>query len=98
MSNPSLARGGNLEVEKNTENPEYQTDSSNTGVDVVVDAEKATEAKPWGHDAPDGGAVAWLVVFGAWCTSFCSFGWLNSMGLLPVTVARGLQLADNTKP
>jgi hypothetical protein len=28
--------------------------------------------------APDGGAVAWLVVVGAWCTSFCSFGWINS--------------------
>lgn len=29
-------------------------------------------------DAPDGGLAAWLVVFGAWCTSFCSFGWVNS--------------------
>jgi hypothetical protein len=28
--------------------------------------------------APDGGTAAWLVVLGAWCTSFCSFGWLNS--------------------
>lgn len=32
----------------------------------------------WGSDAPDGGTAAWIVVFGAWCTSFCSFGWLNS--------------------
>lgn len=31
------------------------------------------------NEAPDGGVVAWLVVFGAWCTSFCSFGWINSM-------------------
>jgi hypothetical protein len=30
-------------------------------------------------DAPDGGMVAWLVVLGAWCTSLCSFGWINSM-------------------
>jgi hypothetical protein len=28
--------------------------------------------------APDGGLLAWSVVAGAWCTSFCSFGWLNS--------------------
>lgn len=28
--------------------------------------------------SPDGGLQAWLVVVGAWCTSFCSFGWLNS--------------------
>ncbi|TIC91265.1 putative transporter MCH4 [Colletotrichum higginsianum] len=33
-----------------------------------------------GSDAPDGGVVAWLVVLGAWCTSFCSFGWVNSVG------------------
>ncbi|KAK3361577.1 major facilitator superfamily domain-containing protein [Lasiosphaeria ovina] len=29
---------------------------------------------------PDGGAAAWLVVLGAWCCSFCSPGWINSMG------------------
>lgn len=27
---------------------------------------------------PDGGVTAWMVVLGAWCTSFCSFGWINS--------------------
>ncbi|KAL4929367.1 MCT family MFS transporter [Aspergillus undulatus] len=32
-------------------------------------------------EVPDGGAVAWLVVLGCWCTSFCSFGWLNSVGI-----------------
>lgn len=32
----------------------------------------------WGSDAPDGGAAAWLCVLGAWCTSICSFGWINS--------------------
>jgi hypothetical protein len=31
---------------------------------------------------PDGGLRAWLVVVGAWCTSFCSFGWINSTFLL----------------
>ncbi|CAK7216958.1 hypothetical protein SCUCBS95973_002989 [Sporothrix curviconia] len=31
--------------------------------------------------APDGGMAAWLVVLGTWCTSFCSFGWLNSIGV-----------------
>ncbi|KAG5980143.1 hypothetical protein E4U43_006778, partial [Claviceps pusilla] len=28
-------------------------------------------------DFPDGGVDAWLVVLGAWCVSFCSFGWIN---------------------
>ncbi|KAH8687045.1 major facilitator superfamily domain-containing protein [Ilyonectria robusta] len=32
-------------------------------------------------EIPDGGATAWLVVFGTWCTSFCSFGWINSVGV-----------------
>lgn len=37
-----------------------------------------------GSGAPDGGLEAWLVVLGAWCTSFCSFGWINSMFLSAV--------------
>jgi hypothetical protein len=32
---------------------------------------------------PDGGLTAWLVVVGAWCTSFCSFGWVNSKFTYP---------------
>lgn len=38
---------------------------------------------------PDGGFAAWCVVVGAWCTSFCSFGWLNSK-LEPYTALRPL--------
>lgn len=36
------------------------------------------------HDAPDGGRAAWLVILGNWCTSFCSFGWVNSMSVVRV--------------
>ncbi|KAF7555825.1 hypothetical protein G7Z17_g1934 [Cylindrodendrum hubeiense] len=32
-------------------------------------------------EIPDGGAAAWLMVLGTWCTSFCSFGWINSVGI-----------------
>jgi len=28
-------------------------------------------------DFPDGGLQAWLVVSGAFCCLFCSFGWIN---------------------
>nr|WNT93880.1 putative MFS transporter [Emericellopsis sp.] len=31
-------------------------------------------------EPPNGGRAAWTVVLGVWCTSFCSFGWLNSIG------------------
>ncbi|KAK8851122.1 major facilitator superfamily domain-containing protein [Apiospora arundinis] len=31
-------------------------------------------------DPPDGGTAAWLVLLGAWCCSFSSPGWINSVG------------------
>lgn len=37
-----------------------------------------TPLDPETRDAPDGGLRAWSVVCGAWCASFCSFGWVNS--------------------
>ena len=30
---------------------------------------------------PDGGLQAWLVVSGAFCCLFCSFGWINAIGV-----------------
>ncbi|KAK9492400.1 major facilitator superfamily domain-containing protein [Lipomyces doorenjongii] len=30
---------------------------------------------------PDGGRQAWLCVVGAFCSQFCSFGWLNTCGV-----------------
>ena len=67
--------------EKDTEGvKDHVGDSNDPSTSNGDDSEKAAPPpKPPGSDAPDGGAVAWLVVLGAWCTSFCSFGWLNSM-------------------
>ncbi|EXJ96412.1 hypothetical protein A1O1_01538 [Capronia coronata CBS 617.96] len=45
------------------------------------DTEKSSPPGIPGNDGPDGGVAAWLVVLGVWCTSFCSFGWLNSVGV-----------------
>ena len=57
--------------------------------DLKTDLEDAKE--PISSDKPsdttgledagplDGGAAAWLVVLGAWCCSFSSPGWINSM-------------------
>ena len=33
------------------------------------------------RDNPDGGRDAWLVVLGAFCCMFCSFGWINCESL-----------------
>lgn len=30
---------------------------------------------------PEGGTKAWLCVVGAFCTQFCSFGWVNTFGI-----------------
>jgi hypothetical protein len=60
------------------------SDSEETAASFTAPAEgtKAADTGPptWVNDAPDGGTWAWLCVLGAWCTSFCSFGWLNSIG------------------
>lgn len=40
-----------------------------------------------GSTPPDGGLRAWLVVIGAWCTSVCSFGWINSTFLSYMALA-----------
>ncbi|MCJ1287776.1 hypothetical protein MMC26_007128 [Xylographa opegraphella] len=42
--------------------------------DKPGDATKLEDAGP-----PDGGATAWLVVLGAWCCSFSSPGWVNTV-------------------
>lgn len=47
--------------------------SSSTALDSDQDG-----ASPSHEDAPDGGRTAWLVVLGAWCSSFCAYGWINS--------------------
>jgi hypothetical protein len=67
----------------------HETEISITPVKLSNEANAAAtrsiEKPPaWDNDdpPPDGGITAWLVVLGAWCILFCSFGWINSM-LLP---------------
>lgn len=48
--------------------PQQETDSNSTEAESLSNA----------LDIPDGGVTAWLVVLGAWCVSFCSYGWINS--------------------
>ena len=54
---------------------------------IVDDDQSSTQeedsAPVLASDAPDGGLAAWLCVLGAWCTGFCSFGWINSMLRIP---------------
>ncbi|OLN91626.1 putative transporter MCH4-like protein 8 [Colletotrichum chlorophyti] len=40
-------------------------------------------------DFPDGGAEAWLVVFGGWCALFCTFGLINCVGVFQAYYVSG---------
>lgn len=53
------------------------------GFDVDSKTAESTEEKPQPIVPPvfpEGGSKAWLVVLGCWCTSFASFGIVNSFG------------------
>jgi len=39
---------------------------------------ESNEELPIVDQPPDGGLETWTVVLGAWCCSFCYFGWMNS--------------------
>ncbi|KAE9363191.1 MFS general substrate transporter [Stipitochalara longipes BDJ] len=76
----SIQASDSESVEYEAKLPEEQAEGSALG---QKDAEVSSgQIGPvWINAAPDGGATAWLVVLGAWCTSFCSFGWINSIGI-----------------
>jgi hypothetical protein len=72
-------KGGVATAERPTLGDDGQRD------DNVVAAPSPPVFDP--RDNPDGGFDAWLVVLGAFCCMFCSFGWINceSLLLLPST-------------
>jgi len=57
-------------------------------------AEKLNETRDQGlgqdqqvaHTFPEGGSKAWLVLLGCWCTSFATFGYVNSFGLVMIEI------------
>jgi hypothetical protein len=50
----------------------------------------AEAAKSWpsGGPPPDGGLQAWLMVLGAWCALFCTFGWINSTSTYQIGIRK----------
>ncbi|CAG8959744.1 hypothetical protein HYFRA_00001650 [Hymenoscyphus fraxineus] len=51
-----------------------------SGDEVVGDVGDVAKDEVVDAGPPDGGTAAWLVVLGAWCCSFSSPGWINSVG------------------
>ena len=58
------------------------TDDGSQGENNANDPsqEEAKPAPPAMPTFPEGGSKAWGVVIGCWCTSFASFGIVNSFG------------------
>ena len=59
------------------------TDDGSQGENNISDLPQEEEAKPAPPAMltfPEGGSKAWGVVIGCWCTSFASFGIVNSFG------------------
>jgi len=70
--------GRSLQSEKENPKAPDRVDTSSTPSLQAQDTEALPQPKLPGSETPDGGLAAWVVALGAWCTSFCSFGWLNS--------------------
>jgi MFS family permease len=59
-----------------------------TGPTVVRPGQQTDPASFNPLENPDGGTTAWLTVFGAFLTIFCSFGWINTMAIWQEYYAR----------
>lgn len=80
----SLDRASSITANKETE--AYPEHAHAADADLESRREgtvRAEEDKPSASpgDFPDGGTEAWLVVFGAWCALFCTFGLINCVGV-----------------
>jgi hypothetical protein len=77
--------------------------------DAGLEAQSIEAPKDWSSEdtPPDGGLQAWLMVLGAWCALFCTFGWINSASTYQMMLERFkdalltpnimLQVLDNSK-
>lgn len=73
LGDASLASSADIDLESKQQN------ESNSNAPNVAEAESKPQQAP--PNFPEGGLKAWLVVFGCWCTSFTSFGYINSFGV-----------------
>lgn len=73
VGNPRTSTEANISPEREAE---AEADLEKTGA-----APKAVVGGVNPADFPDGGLEAWLVVLGGFCCLFCSFGWINCIGI-----------------
>ncbi|KAK7205464.1 major facilitator superfamily domain-containing protein [Myxozyma melibiosi] len=74
-----------LKAKKPDAFPETQSvvDEKQVVVELIPDPDDDNEEEFVAAEVvfPDGGKKAWLCVVGAFCTQFCSFGWVNTFGI-----------------
>ena len=61
-----------------------ESDSNDENRDVEQAVPEKAKPPPGAFDPrqnPDGGTKAWLCVLGGFCCLFCSFGWINCIGV-----------------
>lgn len=75
-------------LDNSSPSPEKETEANifpEPRATAEADLEKAAAPKTVGGvnpaSFPDGGLEAWLVVLGSFCCLFCSFGWINCIGV-----------------
>lgn len=71
---------------------EYPRDSSSTPQLSEDSTISFSQIKDETKSDVDTGAAAWLVLLGAWCSSFCSYGWINSSSFPLFTTTPGDQI------
>jgi len=77
----TLSRAESQSTETATNNlPEHKVEAG-ADLEAAGQIPKAVVGGINPADFPDGGLEAWLVVFGGWCCLFCSFGWVNCIGI-----------------
>ncbi|KAJ7072762.1 major facilitator superfamily domain-containing protein [Mycena amicta] len=84
---------GQFEVETRRSDAGSQTGTRSAEATMETDgnpgASEKTEIDIYNADFPDGGTRAWLVVLGAVCTTFSTFGYVNSWGVRCAESDRG---------
>lgn len=89
ISNSFVNIDGAVSVPPTEKRPARCTDEERQQQQLDDSSDATAVDEGGGGVAPDGGMEAWLVVLGAWCASFCSYGWINSVGIFQQYYAQG---------
>lgn len=79
LDKPAQPRPELEQPRSDIEQPPVATDEKTTERQTAPSSEPVSPFHP--SQFPDGGRDAWLTLLGGFCCLFCSFGWINSLGI-----------------